>query len=68
MLKWYVALGAVASAGSLLAQTSSAPCGPDASIVYHGSTYALVDFGTRCAFAADPVSYTHLTLPTKRIV
>ena len=53
MLKWYVALGAVASAGSLLAQTSSAPCGPDAPIVYHGSTYALVDIGTRCAFAAD---------------
>ena len=53
MMKWCVALGAVASAASLLAQTSSAPCGPDASIVYHGSTYALVDFGARCGFASD---------------
>jgi len=53
MLKWNVAFGAVASAASLLAQTSSAPFSLVASIVYHGSTYALVDLGTRCGFASD---------------
>jgi len=53
MLKWNVAFGAVASAASLRAQTPSAPFSPVASIVYHGSTYALVDLGTRCGFASD---------------
>ena len=30
--------------------------------------HAVIDFGTHTTEAADPVSYTHLTLPTNREV
>ena len=47
----------------------AAPAGPDA---VKGKTYDVAILGIEgwppSALGADPVSYTHLTLPTKRIV